>query len=143
MGLPQIFKPLIAVPVPGIQRRVPSTTIKTTTVPTPDYIDRSSTDYYDNYDYNYYTEFEVMKKEEPTVLKTQARGESQTFNNQRESSSRSRSQQQPRPGARQAPQASVSRGCLADCVTDCVAIEQLTAYRDCVEFCGRTCKNKK
>jgi len=142
-NLPQIFKPLIAVPVPGIQRRVPSTTIKTTTVPTPDYIDRSSTDYYDNYDYNYYTEFEVMKKEEPIVLKTQTRGESQTFKNQRESSSRSRSQQQPRPGARQAPKANVSQGCLADCVTDCVAIEQLTAYRDCVEFCGRTCKNKK
>jgi len=32
-----------------------------------------------------------------------------------------------------------SEGCLIDCVNDCVAIEELTAYRDCVEFCGRAC----
>ena len=43
----------------------------------------------------------------------------------------------------QAVHASVSQGCLADCVTDCVSIEQLTAYRDCVEFCGKTCNDKK
>ena len=32
-------------------------------------------------------------------------------------------------------------GCLNDCVSDCVAITQLTAYRDCVGFCGKTCKD--
>lgn len=33
----------------------------------------------------------------------------------------------------------VSEGCLYDCVNDCVSIDKLTAYRDCVDFCGRSC----
>ena len=33
-----------------------------------------------------------------------------------------------------------SQGCLYDCVNDCVAIDQLKAYRDCVDFCGVTCE---
>lgn len=136
-NLPQLFEPLIAVPVPGIQRRVPSTT----TAPPPDNIDRVSTDYYEYYDYNYYADFEVMKQEEPAAVKSHTRGGPAPSNNQRGSSSRS--QEKPRNQAHQAPRASVSQGCLADCVTDCVAIEQLRAYRDCVEFCGRTCNDKK
>lgn len=142
---PQLFEPLIAVPVPGIQRRVPSTT--TTAPPPPDNIDRVSTDYYEYYDYSYYADFEVMKQEEPAGVKAHTRGGSAPSNNQRGSSSRS--QEKPRNQAHQAHQAhqatraSVSQGCLADCVTDCVAIEQLRAYRDCVEFCGRTCNDKK
>ena len=32
-----------------------------------------------------------------------------------------------------------SQGCLTDCVTDCIAIEELEAYKDCVGFCGKTC----
>ena len=32
-----------------------------------------------------------------------------------------------------------SEGCLYDCVNDCVSIDKLTAYRDCVDFCGRSC----
>jgi len=145
-NLPQLFEPLIAVPVPGIQRRVPSTT----TEPPPDNIDRVSTDYYEYYDYSYYADFEVMKQEEPAAVKPHIREGSAPSNNQRGSSGRS--QEKPRTQAHQAhhthqahqaPRGSVSQGCLADCVTDCVAIEQLRAYRDCVEFCGRTCNDKK
>jgi hypothetical protein len=33
----------------------------------------------------------------------------------------------------------VSQGCLYDCVYECVAIEQLEAYKACVKFCGDTC----
>ena len=36
-----------------------------------------------------------------------------------------------------------SQGCLYDCVYDCVSITQLEAYRDCVDFCGKTCTDKK
>lgn len=144
-NLPQFFEPLIAVPVPGIQRRVPTTTTTTTkTVPPRDYVDRISTDYYDTYDYNYYTEFEVMKSDEgkeQTLVEPQTRGQTKPSNNQRASGSRS--QERSKTATHRAPHASISQGCLADCVTDCVAIQQLTAYRDCVEFCGRTCKNKK
>eukprot|EP00092_Neocalanus_flemingeri_P028079 GFUD01030486.1.p1 GENE.GFUD01030486.1~~GFUD01030486.1.p1 ORF type:complete len:350 (-),score=63.70 GFUD01030486.1:208-1257(-) len=141
-NLPQRFEPLIAVPVPGIQRRVRTTT---TTVPPPDYIDRISTDYYDQYDYNYYTEFEVMKMKEPEVSTSLNRGQSTSSTPQRDSGSRSQghSQPAPRPAPRRALPASISQGCLADCVTDCVVIQQLTAYRDCVEFCGKTCNDKK
>ena len=32
-----------------------------------------------------------------------------------------------------------SQGCLTDCVSDCIAIEELEAYKDCVGFCGKTC----
>ena len=32
-----------------------------------------------------------------------------------------------------------SEGCLLDCVNDCVNIKKLTAYRDCVQFCGLRC----
>ena len=78
---------------------------------------------------------------ESTGVKPQTRGQTKPSNSQRASGSRS--QERSKPATHRAPQASVSQGCLADCVTDCVAIQQLTAYRDCVEFCGRTCKNKK
>jgi len=37
------------------------------------------------------------------------------------------------------PAPGVSQGCLYDCVYECVAIELLTAYRDCVKFCGDAC----
>ena len=37
--------------------------------------------------------------------------------------------------------ASSSSGCLNDCVTDCVTIQQVAAYRDCVGFCGKTCRD--
>jgi len=143
-NLPQFFEPLIAVPVPGIRRNVRTTTSTTTTSPPPDYVDRISKDYYDyydQYDYNYYTEFEVMKMKEPTVSKSAEREQPNSSIPQRSSGSRSRGQSQPAP--RLAPQASVSQGCLTDCVTDCVRIQQLTAYRDCVEFCGKTCNDKK
>lgn len=139
-NLPQSFETLMAVPVPGIQRRLTktaSTTPTTTTAPPQDYFDRISTDYYDQYDYNYYTEFEVMKKKEPSVLISPTKSKP----SQRTSSSRSQGQAPTAPPA--SPTVSVSQGCLNDCVTDCVAIQQLTAYRDCVEFCGRTCNNKK
>ena len=36
---------------------------------------------------------------------------------------------------------SSSSGCLNDCVTDCVSIQQVAAYRDCVGFCGKTCRD--
>jgi len=137
-NLPQSFETLMAVPVPVIQRRVTKTTSTTTSVPPPDYFDRMSTDYYDQYDYNYYTEFEVMKKKEPSELISPTREQSKSL--QRTSSSRSQGQARLAPKA--SPPVSVSQGCLNDCVTDCVAIQQLTAYRDCVEFCGRTCNNK-
>jgi len=182
INLPHSFEPHVAVPSPGIQRRVPSrtvliphsTTTTTTTSPPPDYIDRASSDYYEYYDYNYYAEFEVMKQVEPIVEDDQINRRPFSSHSDRGGGSRSNERprhnnkshdQQPRqhnnnnqeePRQRQnqqhhnqhhqahrAQHVSVSQGCLADCVTDCVSIEQLTAYRDCVEFCGRTCNDKK
>jgi len=163
-NLPHSFEPQVAVPIPGIQRRVPSTKTTTarttttiTTVLSSDYIDRvsSDSDYYDDYyDYNYYAEFEVMKQKVPTEAQAHIDRESLYLdyqsNNQRDSGSRRKEQSRHHhhqehhdQHAHQAVHASVSQGCLADCVTDCVTIEQLTAYRDCVEFCGKTCKDKK
>jgi len=162
-NLPHSFEPQVAVPVPGIQRRVPSTktttartTTTTTTVLSSDYIDRvsSDSDYYDYYDYNYYAEFEVMKQKVTTEAQAHIDRESLYLdyqsNNQRNSGSGRKEQSRHHhhqehhdQHAHQAVHASVSQGCLADCVTDCVTIEQLTAYRDCVEFCGKTCIDKK
>jgi len=170
-NLPHSFEPHVAVPVPGIQRRVPSTTTTTRPVPPSDYIDRVSTDsdYYDYYDYNYYAEFEVMKQqvspEAGAFINREALYSDYQSNDQRDSENQRKEphhhqehhdqhqhqdhhdqhhhQDHHDQHHHQAVHASVSQGCLADCVTDCVSIEQLTAYRDCVEFCGKTCNDKK
>jgi len=154
-NLPHSFEPQVAVPVPGIQQRVPSTKrTTTTTVPSSDYIDRvsSDSDYYDYYDYNYYAEFEVMKQKVPTEAETYINKESlysdyisydQRDSRRKDQSRHQHHQEHHDEHAHQAVHASISQGCLADCVTDCVTIEQLTAYRDCVEFCGKTCIDKK
>ena len=79
--------------------------------------------------YDYYADFEVQKTEpkksvdkEPRRLEAQEDGEAGIVEN---------------------PSEGESQGCLYDCVYDCVSISQLEAYRDCVDFCGKTCTNKK
>jgi len=135
------FEPMKVVPVPGIQARVPEAQ-KTSSKDTS--IERSS-DIYDYYDYTYYTEFEVLKKDEEqhhTVPQTTQRSTTQSqFHRPRSPdhgiSKDHRKQSQPLQGGVE------SQGCLTDCVTECVKIQELSAYRDCVEFCGRTCIDKK
>lgn len=130
--LPQTFSASAAVPVPGIQRRVQTTT--------------THSDYYDYYDYDYYAEFEVLKEPERTTQKSE---QTQSTNRQSVSNRgqfnvnrRKVSETVGRGKTDSDMSGSVSQGCLVDCVTDCVSIKELTAYRDCVEFCGRTCNTK-
>jgi len=127
-----------------------------------DYYDRKSTDYYENYDYNYYTEFEVLRKDKQ--LEGMDKSVQHKIHGQfRGTQDNGRTHDQ-RRGHVSATSATRTRtinsdpfiyeeyeddsdgsastgGCLNDCVTDCVAIQQLTAYRDCVGFCGKTCKD--
>jgi len=142
-NLPQLFETFNATPVTGIQRKVLRKTTRTSTIPPPEYYDRISTDYYDYYDYNYYTEFEVMKMDvlPPPVTKSPIKEHSRPFSAHTSNGGSGGGQVQ--SPHRAVPQVSVSQGCLVDCVSDCVAIQQLTAYRDCVEFCGRRCNDKK
>jgi len=101
----------------------------------PEPIDRQSSDYSQTYDYNidysnydYYTDFEVQKTQ-PEV-ESSGRGEGRRL-------------AQEEPLILENPPEGQSQGCLYDCVYDCVSITQLEAYRDCVDFCGKTCTNKK
>ena len=94
-------------------------------------IDRQSSDYGQAYDYNidysnydYYTDFEVQK----TQPEVESNGEARRLEE---------------PLILENPPEGQSQGCLYDCVYDCVSITQLEAYRDCVDFCGKTCTNKK
>jgi len=119
----------------------PPTPAKTTPPPAPVFaerrqepIDRQSSDYGHTYDYvdysnyDYYTDFEVQKTQ-PKVL-SYARGEGRRL-------------PQEEPLILENPPEGQSQGCLYDCVYDCVSITQLEAYRDCVDFCGKTCTDKK
>jgi len=101
----------------------------------PEPIDRQSSDYRQTYDYNidysnydYYTDFEVQKTQ-PEV-ESSGRGEGRRL-------------AQEEPLILENPPEGQSQGCLYDCVYDCVSITQLEAYRDCVDFCGKTCTTKK
>jgi len=76
-----------------------------------------------DYDYDYYRDFEVQK----TIVDPEEYDQ--------EGRSGNESDGEKSLGVE-------SQGCLYDCVYDCVSIAQLTAYRDCVDFCGKTCKNK-
>merc|ERR1711971_878912 len=101
----------------------------------------------DDYDvYNYYAAFEARKRgqtqsEKSTRHKIEAQFSGTTSSSSSSSSSSaSASARRPRP-LDDAPVSSnvSSEGCLTDCVTDCIAITQLSAYKDCVGFCGQTC----
>jgi len=137
-NLPQVFETFNATPVIGIRRKILRKTTTTSTIPPPEYYDRISSDYYDNYDYNYYTEFEVMKMDALPVTKSTSKEHSKPT-----SAHTSRGGGQVQSPQQAVPQVSGSQGCLVDCVSDCVAIQQLTAYRDCVAFCGKRCNDKK
>ena len=123
---------------------------------------RKSPDYYDNYDYNYYAGFEVLRSEAPapTAAKSIQRKIHGQFvgapgGRDRRPDSRHVSRDRERHVSREpvtdysdyndndstSDTSASTGGCLNDCVSDCVAIEQLTAYRDCVGFCGKTCKD--
>jgi len=40
----------------------------------------------------------------------------------------------------QLPEQGETKGCLYDCVSDCVPIKRLEAYTQCVTFCGNRCQ---
>ena len=119
-------------------QKFPSPKPRTTPAPVPVFdenrrekIDRQSSDYGQAYDYNidysnydYYTDFEVQK----TQPEVDSNGEARRLEE---------------PLILENPPEGQSQGCLYDCVYDCVSITQLEAYRDCVDFCGKTCTNKK
>ena len=93
----------------------------------------------DDYDvYNYYAGFEARKRgQEQTEKSTRHKIDAQFSGTTSSSSSSAR---RPRPLEDDPASSSVSsQGCLTDCVNDCIAITQLTAYKDCVGFCGQTC----
>lgn len=128
-----------------------------------DISDGKSPDYYENYDYNYYAGFEVLRSDAqaPAVKSIQRKIHGQFVasaerrpSGRHVSSGRHVTRDKERHMTREpeteysdynesiseASSASTG-GCLNDCVSDCVAITQLTAYRDCVGFCGKTCKD--
>ena len=152
-------------PVPGIVQQ-PDTAARRPS----DYYDRKSADYYEDYDYNYYTGFEVLRQDErdSSVSKSiqhkihgQFSGTADTAQQRRTRPGGARATSAARDSAARAhPVApdsdednyedaaesgasgsSSSSGCLNDCVTDCVSIQQVAAYRDCVGFCGKTCRD--
>ena len=141
---PRNFRPPPPPPQPEARRepqnfQPPSPRPRTTPAPVfnqrrPEPIDRQSSDYSQTYDYNidysnydYYTDFEVQK----TQPESSGRGEGRRLAAQEE------------PLILENPPEGQSQGCLYDCVYDCVSITQLEAYRDCVDFCGKTCTTKK
>lgn len=129
--------------------------------------DGKSPDYYENYDYNYYAGFEVLRSDAGSapaksiqhkihgqfVGSADRRPGSRHVSHGREKQRHmSRSRERPvtefsdynyqsNEDSRDASSTGSTGGCLNDCVSDCVAITQLTAYRDCVGFCGKTCKD--
>lgn len=119
-------------------------------------IDRQSTDYYDYYDYSYYTDFEVLKmgaepsstqgpnNSEGSKVRPKVREEGPQVRpivNEKGPPVREKISRPP-VSVKENPSPGESQGCLYDCVYDCVSISQLEAYRDCVSFCGKTCKDK-
>ena len=99
----------------------------------------------DDYEvYNYYAGFEPRKRgrehsEKSTRHKIDAQFSGTTSSS---SSSSSSSGRRPRPLEAEpviSSSSTSSEGCLTDCVNDCIAITQLSAYKDCVGFCGQTC----
>ena len=81
---------------------------------------------YDYSDYDYYADFEVQKTQ-PAVEAARPEGR----------------RLQEEQVILKHPEEGASQGCLYDCVYDCVSITELAAYRDCVNFCGKTCRDKK
>ena len=125
-----------------------------------DYYDRKSTDYYENYDYNYYTEFEVLRQDKQfegmdKSVQHKIHGQFRGTQDQGRTRDHRRGHVSATTTTRtinsdtfiseeyeeDSDSSASTGGCLNDCVTDCVAIQQLTAYRDCVGFCGKTCKD--
>ena len=95
----------------------------------PDTIDRQASEHfqvYDYSDYDYYADFEVQKTQPAAGA---ARPEGRGLEEERV--------------ILKHPEEGASQGCLYDCVYDCVSITELAAYRDCVDFCGKTCRDKK
>ena len=129
---PQKFQPPPPLPPPPAKTTPPPAPVFAERRQEP--IDRQSSDYGHTYDYvdysnyDYYTDFEVQKTQ-PKVL-SDARGEGRRLS-------------QEEPLILENPPEGQSQGCLYDCVYDCVSITQLEAYRDCVDFCGKTCTDKK
>jgi len=138
-----------------------STITRGNSAPASDYHDRKSTDYYENYDYNYYTGFEVLRKDKQLdgtdkSIEHKIHGQFRNTQDQRTRDQRRQSHVSPTTSTNSdtfiyeeyednidedSESSPSTGGCLNDCVTDCVAIQQLTAYRDCVGFCGKTCKD--
>jgi len=126
-------------------------------------------DYYNSDNYDYYTEFEVLKMEPETNIENNSNqnqinkstksstirstesscslctnggiNNSETRGSNQNSATESTRNNRAEP-IKENPSHGESQGCLYDCVYDCVSIIKLTAYRDCVNFCGRTCKDK-
>lgn len=125
--------------------------------------DGKSPDYYENYDYNYYAGFEVLRSDAGRApdksIQHKIHGQFVGSADRRPGSrhvTRAREKQRHVARGRERPgpetefsdypsnednREASTGGCLNDCVSDCVAITQLTAYRDCVGFCGKTCKD--
>ena len=115
---------------------------------------KSEDNYYDYYDYNYYAGFEVLRSQKQSdkstrdkiqeqFLGTTSRPPASSSSSPSKVPSSSRRTRPSQPKSLQSPDPdewnSSSRGCLTDCVTDCIAIAELSAYKDCVGFCGKTC----
>ena len=128
-----------------------------------DISDGKSPDYYENYDYNYYAGFEVLRSDAqaPAVKSIQhkihgqfvgsvdrrsgsrhvSRGRHVTRDRERHVTRDKETEYSDHTESSSEASSASTGGCLNDCVSDCVAITQLTAYRDCVGFCGKTCKD--
>jgi len=128
-----------------------------------DISDGKSPDYYENYDYNYYAGFEVLRSDAqaPAVKSIQhkihgqfvgsvdrrpgsrhvSRGRHVTRDRERHVTRDKETEYSDYTESSSEASSASTGGCLNDCVSDCVAITQLTAYRDCVGFCGKTCKD--
>jgi len=113
-------------------------------------VDSESVDYYD-YDYDYYMDFEVLKEvankqTEKSKVFNGSDGRNEEVVSVRRDGERERETTRLPPimglPVKEHPLPGESQGCLYDCVYDCVSIVELTAYRDCVNFCGNTCKDK-
>ena len=108
-----------------------------TVAPPTQRFDRQSPDYHEYYDYSYYMDFEVLKM--GAEVKTEAPAREVTKAEEERDPTLPPIMGLP---VKENPAQGESQGCLYDCVYDCVSIIQLSAYRDCVHFCGTTCKDK-
>lgn len=101
-------------------------------------------EYFQLYEYDYYqqyADFEVQKTDTGALENSNEKERELVKESESEDGTKEESDVRVIP-IKESPLPGESQGCLYDCVYDCVGIDQLSAYRDCVRFCGKTCQNK-